>query len=85
MNKDKDMKRTETGFYYTDNVTTMKWFDNCGAKLPGTCLEGSNQVSTAAQRVKRQSSKIYVPCPKIVKDYNSEIDVVDLLNQKSAA
>ena len=39
MEKDKDMKRGDIYFQYTNNVVTMKWFDNRGVTMIGTCRE----------------------------------------------
>ena len=39
MKKDKDMKRGDIYFQYTNNVVTMKWFDNRGVTMIGTCRE----------------------------------------------
>ena len=39
MKKDKDMKRGDTDFQYANNVIAVKWFDNRGVKMVGTCLE----------------------------------------------
>ena len=53
--------------------------------MVGTCLEESDKISTISRRVKGQSAKIPVPCPEIIKDYNSGMGGVDLLDQKTAA
>ena len=67
-------------------MVAVKWFDNRGVTIVGTCLETCNEkVSTVTRRVKGQSAKIPVPCPEIIKDYNSGMDVVDLLDQKTVA
>ena len=52
-------------------MVAVKWFDNCGVTMVGTFLEECNKVSTATRRVNRQSVKIPVPCPEMIKDYNS--------------
>ena len=53
--------------------------------MVGTCLEECDKILTVLRRVKRQSAKIPVPCPEIIKDYNSGMGGVDLLDQKTAA
>ena len=53
--------------------------------MVGTCLEECDKISTVSRRVKGQSAKIPVPCPEIIKDYNSGMGGVDLLDQKTAA
>ena len=73
MKKDKDIKRSDIDFQYANNMVAVRWFDNPGVTMVGTCLEKSNKVS------------IPVPCPEIIKDYNSSMGGVDLLDQKTAA
>ena len=85
MKKDKDIKRGDIDFQYANNVVAVKWFDNCGVTMVGTYLEECNKVSTVTRRVKGQSANIPVPCPEIIKDYNSGMGGVDLLDQKAAA
>ena len=64
------MKRDDIDFQDANNVVAVKWFDNSGAKMVGTCLEECNKVSTVTRKVKRQSAKIPVQCLEIIKDYN---------------
>ena len=85
MKKYEDMKRGDIDFQYASNVVAVKWFDNGGVTMVGTCLEEYNKVSTVTRRIKGQITKIPVPCPEIIKDYNSGMDGVDLLGQKTAA
>ena len=79
------MKRGDIDFQYANNVIAVKWFDNRGVIMVGTCLEECNKVSTVRRRVKGQNAKIPVPCPQIIKDYNSSMGGVDLFDQKTAA
>ena len=74
LKNDKEMVRGDIEFQYTKNVVAVKWFDNRGVSLVGTYNEGCDEVS-----------KIPVQCPAIVKDYNSGMGSVDLLDQKTAA
>ena len=53
--------------------------------MVGTCLGECNKLSTVTRRAKGQSAKIPVPSPEIIKDYNSSMGGVDLLDQKTAA
>ena len=61
------------------------WFDNSGVTMVGTWLEECDKISSVSRRVKGQSAKIPVPCPEIMKDCNSGMGGVDLLDQKTAA
>ena len=65
-------------------MVAVKWSDNCGVTMVGTYLEECNKVSTVKCRVKGQNAKIPVPCSEIIKDYNSGMGGVDLLDQKTA-
>ena len=44
MRKDDLMKRCDTDFQYADNSVAVKWYNNRGVTLVGTCLEGCNQI-----------------------------------------
>ena len=79
MKKDKDMERGDVDFQYAENVFAVKWFDNRGVTLVSTCQLGCNRVSSVLRRVKA------VTCPEVIKDYNSGMGGVDLLDQKTAA
>ena len=63
-------------------MVAVKWLDNRGVTMVGTCLEECNKVSTVTRRVTGQSAKIPVPCPEITKDYNSGMGGVDLSSIK---
>ena len=63
MKKDKDIERGDIDCKYANNVAVVKWFDNRGATMVGTCLEEYNKVSTVTRRVKGQSAKIPDSCP----------------------
>ena len=45
MKKDKDIKRSDIDFQYANNMVAVRWFDNRGVTMVGTCLEKSNKVS----------------------------------------
>ena len=83
--EDNKMKRGDHQFMYTDKEVAVKWFDNRGVTIIGSSLEGTDEVSSILRRCKGQSSKVSVPCPTLIKDYNSNMGGVDLLDQKTAA
>ena len=85
MKKDNVMKRGDIDFQCADNIVPVKWYDNCGVALVGTCLESCNQISSVSRRLKDKSPIIPVPCPSIVKEYNNGMSGVDLLDQRTAA
>ena len=85
MKKDNTMKRGDIDFQYADNIVAVKWYDNRGVTLIGTCLESCNQISSVRCRVKGKSAQIPVPCPSIVQEYNNGMGGVDLLDQRTAA
>ena len=66
-------------------MAAVKWFDNSGVTMVGTCLEEWDKISTVSRKVKEQSAKIPVPCPEIIKDCNTGVGGVDLLDKKTAA
>ena len=76
----KDIKRCEVGFQYANNLVPVKWFDNRRLKMCGACLDKYNKVLTVTRNVK--NAKIPFSCPEIIKDHNSGMDGVDLLDQK---
>ena len=67
MSNDNEMKRSDIGFQFTENIAAVKWFDKRGVTLLGTALEGCNQVSLVSRRVKGQSTKSSVPYPQIIR------------------
>ena len=85
MKKDKDMKRVDIDFQYANGLVAVKWFDNHGVTMVGSCFDECNKVSTVTPSVKGHSAKIPVPFPKIINDFNSGTGGVDHLDQKAAA
>ena len=84
MPNDSNMKQGNIEFQFYKNIAAVKWFDNRGVTLVGTALEGCDQISSVSRRAKGQSSKVTVPCQQMVKEYNSNMGGVDLLEQKTA-
>ena len=71
MRNDNEMKRGDIEFQFTENRAAVKWFDNRGVTLLGAGLEGCNQVLLVLSSIKGQSSRTFVPCSEMIKDYNS--------------
>lgn len=82
---DKSMKRGDIDFHFSDQVTALKWYDNKAVCLLSTNLEESKSVSNVQRRQKGHSAKIAVQCPQVVKQYNSGMGGVDLMDQRCAA
>ena len=85
MKKDKNKKRGDINFQHANDVVAVKCLDNRWVTMVGTYLEECKKVSTVTRSVKGQSAKIPAPCPEIIKNYNSGMDGVDLLDQKRAS
>ena len=44
------MKRGDIDFQFANNVLAVKWFDNHGERMVGTCFDERNKVSTVTCR-----------------------------------
>ena len=53
--------------------------------LLSSSLEGMNDILSVQRKEKGSKTKSSVPCPKVVKLYNSSMCGVDLMNQRTAA
>ena len=62
-----------------------KWMDNRSVLLLSSALEGMNDILSVQRREKGSKTKSTLPCPKVVKLYNSGMGVVDLMDQRTAA
>ena len=85
MKIDKEMKRGDVDFKYSDNILYCRWYNN-KAVLPLTGnIEGMDTCSTVQRRMKGSSSKTPINCHSVVKIYNKGIGGIDLMDQKTAA
>ena len=82
---DKQMKRGDCEFLFSGNTMACKWMDNWSVLLLSSDLEEINGILSVQRREKGSKIKSLVPCPKLVKLYNSGICVVDLMDQRTAA
>ena len=68
-------------FLFLGNTMACKWMYNWWVLLLSSALEGMNVILSVQMRKKGSKIKFWVPCPKVVKLYNSGIGEVDLLDQ----
>ena len=79
------MERGDCKFLFSGNTMACKWMDNWSVLLLSSALEGMNDTLSVQKREKGSKSKALVPCPKVVKLYNSRMGGVDLINQRTAS
>ena len=82
---DKQTKRGDCEFLFLGNTMAYKWMNNQSVLLLSSTLEGMNDILSVQRRGKSSKTKSSVPCPKVVKPYNSNMGGVDLMNQRTAA
>ena len=58
--------------------------DNRSVLLLSSVLEGINDILSVQRKEKGSKTKSSVPCPTVVKLYNSDMGGVDLLDQRTA-
>ena len=86
MINEKQVKRGDWEFLFSGNTMACKWMDNRSVLLLSSALEeGMNEILSVQRREKGLKSNSSVPCPKVVKLYNSGMGVVDLMDQRTAA
>ena len=81
---DKQMKRRDCEFLFSGNTMAFKWMDNRSLLLLLSALEGMNDILSVQRRDKGSKTKSLVPCPMVVKLYNSDMSGVDLMDQPAA-
>ena len=77
--KSADSNRGDSTFMYRGDITVLKWLDNKDVRAMSTHI--SNGLTMVKRRCGNTSSKIDVPCPEIISDYNQFMGGVDLTNQ----
>ena len=85
MKIDKEMKRGDVDFKYSDNILYCRWYDNKAVLPLAGNIEGMGTCSTVQRRMKGSSSKTPINCHSVVKIYNKGIGGIDLMDQKTAA
>ena len=78
------MKRGGCEFLSSGNTMACKWIDNRSVLLLSLSLEGMNDI-VSERREKASKTKSSIPCPKVVKLYNSGMGGVDLMDQRTVA
>ena len=85
MSQQKEEKKWgDCEFLFPGNTMVCKWMDNPSLPLLSSVLERINDISVQ-RREKGSKTKSLVPCPKVVKLYNSSMGGVDLMDQPTAA
>ena len=82
---DKQMKRGDCEFLFSDNTMACKWVDNLSVVLLSSAVKGMNDILSAQRREKGSKTKSLVPCPKVGKLYNSGMGGVDVIKKHTAA
>ena len=85
MLEDKKIKVGDCKFLYSKNVMACKWMDNRSVLLLSSAIEGIDDVSSVQRREKGSATKSAIPCPTVVKLYNSGMGGVNLMDQRIAA
>ena len=78
------MKRGNCESLFSGNTMACKWMDNWSVLLLSSALEGMNDILSVQRREKGSKTKSSVPCPNVVKLYNSSMGGVDLMDQLTA-
>ena len=68
---DNQMKRADCEFLFSGNTMACKWIDNRSVLLLLSALEAMNDILSIQRGEKGLKTKSSVPCPKVVKLYNS--------------
>ena len=83
MKNDKEIKRVDIDFTHAENK--VKWLDNQGVTLIGTCLESCNKASTTSWHKKGKMTKLAIACLQRIKKFNSGVGGVNIMGRKTAA
>ena len=81
---DKQMKKINE-FHFTGNTVTSKWMDSRSVPLLSSASGGINDILSIKRTEMGSKTKFLVPCPKVVKLYNSSMGGVDLMDERTVA
>ena len=76
---DKNMKRGDIHYQYSEEIIYVKWKDNRGVVLLGSNIGGD--CSSVQWYGKGMSSKTSFPCAQLAKGYNKGMEGVDLMDE----
>ena len=82
---DKQMKRGDCEFLFSDNSMAWKRVDNFSVLLLSSAIKGMNNILSAQRREKGSKTKSLVSCFKVAKLYNSGMGGVDVMDKHTAA
>ena len=74
------MKSGDCKLFFSDNAMACKGMDNRSVLLLSSALEGMSDILSVQRRKNGSKTKSSVPCPKVVKLYNSGMGGVDLMD-----
>ena len=78
---DKDMKRGKVASYEASGITYVKWMDNKPVHMLSNFLS-AHPLHEVKQRKKGSKEHEKVGCPNVVKQYNTYMGGIDLMDQK---
>ena len=82
---DNQMKRGDCEFLFSGNTMACKWMDNRSVLLLASAIKGMNDILSVQKREKGSKTKSSVPCPEVLKLYNTGMGGVDLMDQRTTA
>ena len=80
---DKTMKRGDVVAFEANNIHYVKWMDNKPVQMLSNFLS-VHPLHNLKRRKKGSSTSEIVSCPAVVKQYNSYMGGVDIMDQKKA-
>ena len=81
----KQMKMGDCEFLFSGNTMACKWMDNRSVLLLASAIKGMNDILSVQKREKGSKTKSSVPCPEVLKLYNTGMGGVDLMDQRTTA
>ena len=82
---DKQMKNRDCKLLFSGNTVSCKWMNSRSVLLLSSALGGINDILSIKRREMGLKTKFLVPCPKVVKLYNSGMGGVDLMDKRTVS